>query len=458
MVHRDRAGAQHESFQARLADTVVRWLNSVFGAEPGAAALWAISDAQLGPAGGGGGGGGAQMEESIAATLIRKFRGGLAQAERQARVDLRSLIDLGRVFRRLLTCCMIDLSPEALERVCASIPWPADKALRADDLLGVRPRLRSVSEIAVSAADNAMNQALAAKDIESARRWASLARAKYREALALNPNSTIAVMNLGALFFYVLRDIPAALRCFERAIELNPLDANAHDNLAMVHRFGTRNHALAKASYEKALEINPKHLNNMLQFLTFLITELKGMTHPLVREFEQTDRFVLESSGYRGMGTVAIFYQYVKKDLDKAEHFYREAVRQSRGDPQVCCNLALFLYKERKNFEEARQVLEQVMRSRPGFEAAVTAYCDLLASLGATDREKAVSIAGDFLLSAKLHHSQAALLAASLSSLGQGQRAMALLEDSLTRAPWSAELLDQLAQVTLSTTQDAKQA
>jgi tetratricopeptide (TPR) repeat protein len=158
------------------------------------------------------------------------------------------------------------------------------------------------------------------------------------------------------------------------------------------------------------------------------------------------------------MGTVAIFYQYVKKDLDKAEHFYREAVRQSRGDPQVCCNLALFLYKERKNFEEARQVLEQVMRSRPGFEAAVTAYCDLLTSLGATDREKAVSIAGDFLLSAKLHHSQAALLAASLSSLGQGQRAMALLEDSLTRAPWSAELLDQLAQVTLSTTQDAKQA
>src|SRR5262249_7034567 len=78
----------------------------------------------------------------------------------------------------------------------------------------------------------------------------------YRAALALRPDHTTVLNNLGVVL-YMKGDRDGAIRAFEKAIEIKPKDAWTWYNLGVaLYMKGDRDGAIR--AFEKAIEINPQ--------------------------------------------------------------------------------------------------------------------------------------------------------------------------------------------------------
>jgi protein O-mannosyl-transferase len=85
------------------------------------------------------------------------------------------------------------------------------------------------------------------------------ARMAYAKVLSIAPEYTNASNNLGVLYFE-LKDYENAKTYFEQALKYAPTNSEALTNLGAVHH-NTGNVSLAKEYYQKALAINPNHIN-----------------------------------------------------------------------------------------------------------------------------------------------------------------------------------------------------
>jgi len=92
-------------------------------------------------------------------------------------------------------------------------------------------------------------------------------RAAYEKAIALDPQSTGALVNLGTLFFNA-RQHAKAEKCYKRAVEVDPAYALAHFNLGNL--YDERGDTKALHHYTEALRLNPgypdAHYNLALLF------------------------------------------------------------------------------------------------------------------------------------------------------------------------------------------------
>lgn len=83
-----------------------------------------------------------------------------------------------------------------------------------------------------------------------------LYRADFEQALAINPNSAGALLNLGIVYLEDLKDPLAARAVFERGAALHPANASFPYYLGLAHRaLGQR--AAAQTAFERALELRP---------------------------------------------------------------------------------------------------------------------------------------------------------------------------------------------------------
>ena len=156
----------------------------------------------------------------------------------------------------------------------------------------------------------------------------------YREALQTDPQSIMALGNLGALF-QAQKRLNEAIDCYQRVLELQPNHAQAHCNLGSIYK-DVREYERAIDCYQLALQSNPK-----LPEAHFNLGVIRQQQRDLVAAGECYRRAILGKPDYaqahNNLGTV---YRFENK-LAQAMQCYESALRCRPDFGDAHCNRAL---------------------------------------------------------------------------------------------------------------------
>ena len=184
----------------------------------------------------------------------------------------------------------------------------------------------------------------------------------YGEALALSPNLAIAYENLGELFLD-RGDLDQAARSYRKALEIDPKSAKSYQRLATV--MAKQNHFdEALALYSKALEVNPKDasVHNDLGNTWTRLNQLDKASEQYRKAAELDST---RSEPYFNLANLMVR----QGNLDQAIRYYEQALQADPDYVQAHHNLGRLLAAKGR-LEEAVDQFRQALRVQPDFMPA----------------------------------------------------------------------------------------
>ena len=184
----------------------------------------------------------------------------------------------------------------------------------------------------------------------------------WSDALAKNPNCSMAYTNLGFAFLQK-GQADDALEEFQKALEINPNDVDAHNNVGMVlDDIGRVNEAIAE--YQKALEINPNYAEAHTNLGVTLFR--MGQLGASIEQYQMAVKINPKNAQAHGdLGAALIQNGH----FDEAIAQYHKALEINPNFAEAHCNLGNALLQNGQ-LGEAIEQFQTAVKINPGFAQA----------------------------------------------------------------------------------------
>ena len=226
----------------------------------------------------------------------------------------------------------------------------------------------------------------------------------FRQSLVHHPNSASTHYYLGRALAKS-GNPKAGTTHLQRAIDLNPVDDRFH--LGLGEGLGlSGNYEQALIAIQEAIRLNPTHAKAY---------------HMLGGQYKQTG------------------------DMDRAVAAYQKALDLEPGDTSVLNSLAV-VYANQKQFEQARQILENLAKERPDEPDYQVNLGNILLMEGNPKAALAICLK---VLEAHPNHTQAyAIIGLAFEAVGQRERAVLAYREALQRDPGNRKIQNLLQALT----------
>lgn len=196
----------------------------------------------------------------------------------------------------------------------------------------------------------------------------------------------LAVLNLPVIFnslagqAYNRGEFEKALKMLERALKANPKNSGIRGSYAwLLLKLGHTREA-EKQIDQAIADANRDDIRNPLNGTKALVHWKKGELDQAISLMEKTMESFKNTNTYGTLG-----FLYIEKgDLDRALSFNLEAYDYNNTDPIILDNLGCTRLL-RGEYEEAREIYQQLMKLKPHFPEAFYNYARVLAHFGELD-------------------------------------------------------------------------
>jgi hypothetical protein len=144
----------------------------------------------------------------------------------------------------------------------------------------------------------------------------------WKNAVFHSPSHPLAHKNLGAMY-YLDGNLDAALEEFEKTVAISPTEPMIHNNLGLIY-FRKGDYKKAEEEYFEELSLYPNYDNAYMNL---------GLLYYQKGEKDKAEKMWLKTISINpdhkeALKSLAIYYSQDKKDIQKANNYYQEAVKR----------------------------------------------------------------------------------------------------------------------------------